>query len=126
MRKDKKESLPAEGKATTKGLKVPNPSVCFYHGILLGLLGFKDSWSVSSNSEAGEGYSDILVEIEEEEIGIIIEVKYAENGDLEAGCRKAMDQIEKNNYEEELVDAGMQQIFKYMRIKDFLATARQL
>lgn len=85
----------------------------FYHGILLGLLGFKDSWSVSSNSEAGEGYSDILVEIEEEEIGIIIEVKYAENGDLEAGCRKAMDQIEKNNYEEELVDAGMQQIFKF-------------
>ena len=85
----------------------------FYHGILLGLLGFKDSWSVSSNSEAGEGYSDILVEIEEEEIGIIIEVKYAENGDLEAGCRKVMDQIEKNNYEEELVDAGMQQIFKF-------------
>lgn len=85
----------------------------FYHGILLGLLGFKDSWSVSSNSEAGEGYSDILVEIEEEEIGIIIEVKYAENGDLEAGCRKAMNQIEKNNYEEELVDAGMQQIFKF-------------
>ncbi len=93
VRKDKKES--------------------FYHGILLGLLGFKDSWSVSSNSEAGEGYSDILVEIEEEEIGIIIEVKYAENGDLEAGCQKAMDQMEKNNYEEELVDAGMQQIFKF-------------
>lgn len=64
MRKDKKENLPIEGKATTKGLKRPNPSVCIYHGILLGLLGYKDSWSVSSNLEAGEGYSDILVEIE--------------------------------------------------------------
>lgn len=85
----------------------------FYHGILLGLLGYKDSWSVSSNTETGEGYSDILVEIDDKEIGIIIEVKYAENADFEAGCRKAMDQIEKKHYEEKLVDAGMQTIFKF-------------
>lgn len=85
----------------------------FYHGILLGLLGYKDSWSVSSNTETGEGYSDILVEIDDKEIGIIIEVKYAENADFEAGCRKAMDQIEKKHYEETLVDAGMQTIFKF-------------
>lgn len=25
----------------------------FYHGILLGILGFEDTWSVSSNREAG-------------------------------------------------------------------------
>lgn len=85
----------------------------FYHGILLGLLGYKDSWSVSSNTETGEGYSDILVEIFDKELGIIIEVKYAENADFEAGCRKAMEQIEKNRYEEKLVDAGMQGIFKF-------------
>lgn len=85
----------------------------FYHGILLGLLGYKDSWSVSSNTETGEGYSDILVEIDDKEIGIIIEVKYAENADFEAECRKAMDQIEKKHYEETLVDAGMQTIFKF-------------
>lgn len=93
VRKDKKES--------------------FYHGILLGLLGYKDSWSVSSNTETGEGYSDILVEIDDKELGIIIEVKYAENADFEAGCRKAMEQIEENCYEEKLVDAGMQRIFKF-------------
>ena len=85
----------------------------FYHGILIGLLGYKDSWCVSSNKEAGEGYSDILVEIEDEDIGIIIEIKYAENGDFETGCRKALEQIETNHYEEQLVDAGMQTIYRF-------------
>ena len=27
----------------------------FYHGILLGLLGYKDTWVVSPNEESGEG-----------------------------------------------------------------------
>ena len=85
----------------------------FYHGILLGLLGFKDSWSVSSNKESGDGYSDILVEIEEESIGIVLEVKYPEDGNLEAGCRAALEQIEKKGYVEELRDEGMEQILKY-------------
>ena len=31
----------------------------FYHGMLLGLLAFKGSWTVSSNKEAGEGYADM-------------------------------------------------------------------
>lgn len=85
----------------------------FYHGILVGLLGYKDGWGVSSNKESGEGYSDILVEIEDEDIGIVIELKYADDGDLEAGCRKALAQIEANNYEERLHDLGMDNILKY-------------
>ena len=85
----------------------------FYHGILLGLLGFKDTWSVSSNKESGDGYSDILVEIEEDSIGIVLEVKYPEDGNLEAGCRAALEQIEKKGYVEELRDEGMEQILKY-------------
>ncbi len=85
----------------------------FYHGILLGLLGFKDAWYVSSNRETGEGYSDILVEIEDEETGIIIEVKYPDNADLDEGCRMALDQIEKKDYEAQLRDDGMRTILKY-------------
>lgn len=85
----------------------------FYHGILLGLLGFQDSWGIYSNRESGEGYSDILIEIPEEEIGIVIEIKYVENGNLEAGCQEALNQMEKKNYEEELRDAGMHAILKY-------------
>lgn len=85
----------------------------FYHGILLGLLGSQDSWVVSSNRESGDGYGDILVEIEEEEIGIILEVKYSADGNLEAGCREALRQIEEKNYAEDLYTHGMKKIFRY-------------
>ncbi len=60
----------------------------FYHGILLGLLGFKESWGIFSNRECGDGYSDIIVEIDDEETGIIIEVKYSDNGELETESRR--------------------------------------
>jgi hypothetical protein len=60
----------------------------FYHGILLGLLGHRENWLVLSNAESGEGYSDILVEVPESRIGVVIELKYAENDKLEAGMRR--------------------------------------
>ena len=85
----------------------------FYHGILLGLLSHREDWIVTSNMESGDGYSDILVELEEEGIGIIIEVKYAENGNFEKGCREAMEQIERMGYGESLLEDGMEQILKY-------------
>ena len=85
----------------------------FYHGILLGLLSYMEEWGISSNAESGEGYSDILVEIEDARIGIIIEVKYAENGKLDEGCCKALKQIEDNRYEETLLEDGMKTIIKY-------------
>ena len=56
----------------------------FYHGILLGLLGYKASWLIKSNTESGTGYSDILVEVPNNRTGIVIELKYAENGDMNA------------------------------------------
>lgn len=85
----------------------------FYHGILVGILGFENSWSVSSNKESGDGYSDIIVETEDGATGIILELKYAEDGKLERACHKALEQIEKNRYEEVLVDEGVEQIIKY-------------
>ena len=85
----------------------------FYHGIILGILGMKEQWSVASNREAGDGYSDILVETEDMEKGIIIEIKYAHDGDLEKACKTALKQIEELNYEEELHDEGIYKILKY-------------
>ena len=41
----------------------------FYHGILLGLFAGMNNWRVKSNAEAGEGYSDISIEIDDKEIG---------------------------------------------------------
>lgn len=85
----------------------------FYHGLLLGLLGYKDAWIVKSNAESGIGYSDILIEICENRIGIVIEVKYAANGKLEAACQEALSQIEDKKYEARLKEDGMKNIIKY-------------
>ncbi len=85
----------------------------FYHGILLGLFGNMDGWDVKSNAESGEGYSDISVEIEDKEIGIVIEFKYAEHASFDAGCKEALKQIRDRNYEEALVEDGMKTIYKY-------------
>lgn len=85
----------------------------FYHGILLGLFGNMDDRSVQSNAEAGDGYSDIAVAILDKDIGIIIELKYAENAQFDAACREALKQIENRNYEELLIDDGMKTIYKY-------------
>ena len=40
----------------------------FYHEISLGILGFQDQWAGFSKRESGDGYSDSLVEIEDEEL----------------------------------------------------------
>lgn len=85
----------------------------FYHGILLGLLSHREDWDVDSNAESGEGFSDILIEIEKEKIGIVIEVKYPDSGNLEAGCKEALDQITKKHYETKLQQDGMEKILKY-------------
>lgn len=85
----------------------------FYHGILLGLLGNMDEWDVKSNAESGEGYSDITIEIEDKEIGIVIEIKYAEHASFDVGCQEALRQIKDKNYEEALLDDGMKTIYRY-------------
>ena len=85
----------------------------FYHGLLLGLLGFKDSWYVISNRESGTGYSDILVEIDEMKIGIVIKVKYSESGELDNECDAALSQIRDRDYTSMLRDNGMETILEY-------------
>lgn len=85
----------------------------FYHGILLGLLSYREDWTIDSNIESGEGYSDIQIEIGEGEKGIIIELKYSDNGDLEAGCAEALKQIDKMDYAARFREEGVSTILKY-------------
>ncbi len=85
----------------------------FYHGILLGLLGYKASWLIKSNTESGTGYSDILVEVPKNRTGIVIELKYAENGDMDAACDEALKQIEEKSYLDKLKQDGMRNFIKY-------------
>ncbi len=85
----------------------------FYHGILLGLFGNMGGWKVRSNAESGDGYSDISVEVEDRDIGIIIELKYAEDAAFDLACKEALEQIHDRNYEEILIDDGMKTIYRY-------------
>ena len=85
----------------------------FYHGLLLGILGFKENWSVMSNRESGDGFGDILIRIEDEDVGIVIEVKYADDENLQGECEKALQQIIDIRYTESLEQEGIHTIIKY-------------
>ena len=84
----------------------------FYHGMLLGFLRSQDSWLVKSNAETGEGYSDISIQTPER-VGMVIELKYADDGNLEAACAEALNQIEEKKYAEGLKRRGMKKMMKY-------------
>ena len=86
----------------------------FYHGVLLGLLSYDPDWYITSNQESGDGYSDITIEAEQARIGIIIEVKYAENiKTLDKACQKALKQIKEKNYDQKLEEEGYETILNY-------------
>jgi putative IMPACT (imprinted ancient) family translation regulator len=84
----------------------------FYHGLLLGLLKFESRWITKSNKESGTGYPDLLIETPER-TGIVIELKYAESGDLEKACDEALLQIEEKRYEEIPRHDRMKKVIKY-------------
>ena len=84
----------------------------FYHGMLLGLLQNQDNWLVKSNAETGEGYSDISIQTPDR-TGIVIELKYADDGNLEKACGEALGQIEEKKYAEGLKRRGTKKIIKF-------------
>ncbi len=87
----------------------------FYHGLLLGLLrGSNPDWLIKSNRESGDGYSDILIEPENPDAGIIIEVKHAASiSGLDKACENAMAQIKNRRYDEALRENGRCEILAY-------------
>lgn len=84
----------------------------FYHGMILGLLRSQENWLIQSNAETGEGYSDISI-YTPEHIGIVIELKYAHDGNLEKACAKALQQIREKKYAVGLRRRGMERIITY-------------
>ena len=84
----------------------------FYHGMVLGLLQSQENWLVKSNAETVEGYSDLSIQTPER-VGVVIELKYADNGNLEKACAEALKQIEDKKYVEGLKRYGMKKIIKY-------------
>ena len=86
----------------------------FYHGLLLGLLRSEPDWLIMSNAESGEGFSDILVEPEDPDAGMVIEVKYSDSMQgLDDACARAMEQIKARRYDERLRNDGRENILAY-------------
>ena len=86
----------------------------FYHGLLLGLLRSEPTWLIMSNAESGEGFSDILIEPENPDAGIVVEVKYAPTfRELDGACVKALEQIKERRYDERLRNEGREDILAY-------------
>ena len=83
----------------------------FYHGLLLGLLRSDPSWLILSNAESGDGFSDILIEPEDPDAGIVIEVKYSPTlAGMERTCEAALEQIRSKRYDERLRSEGRERI----------------
>ena len=101
------DSISIRDSVVRKGMKEN-----FYHGLLLGLLQSQRTWSVQSNAETGEGYSDISIRTPER-VGIVIEIKYAYDGNLEKACGEALRQIEEKQYAAGLQRRGMKKVLKY-------------
>lgn len=86
----------------------------FYHGLLLGLLRSEINWLILSNAESGDGFSDILIEPEDPDAGIVIEVKYASSvAGLEKACEEALRQIREKRYDERLRNDGRADVLTY-------------
>lgn len=88
----------------------------FYHGLMIGILGYRRDWEILSNRESGDGFSDILIETKNPKngVGIVIELKYSDNEKkLEADSEEALQQIEDKNYKQELLNRDYQKILKY-------------
>ena len=88
----------------------------FYHGLLIGILGSQGAWKATSNKESGDGFSDILIEVNEDDlrIGMVLELKYSKTENaLDKECDDALQQIEDKNYDQELREKGYTQILKY-------------
>lgn len=51
-------------------------------------------------------YCDILLEVPENRVGVVIEMKYAQEDRMEAACTEALEQIEQRQYAARLKSDG--------------------
>ena len=101
-------------KAITKGLTEPNPSACFYHGFVLGLMvELQGEYRMTSNRESGFGRYDVMLEpYKKEKPAFVLEFKVHEPEDgasLEDTVQEARKQIVEKGYDQELQSRGFLQ-----------------
>lgn len=87
----------------------------FYHGFMTGILSQSEDYLVKSNRESGNGRSDIMVKSPSlRGKAFVLEVKVSDSIDnLDDDAEKALRQIQKKKYLEELRTEGYQKIGCY-------------
>ena len=87
----------------------------FYHGLIVGILGRLQYYTVKSNRETGLGRCDIaLKQTTRRNKAVIIELKWAKKEKyLQKECDAALKQIEDNKYADELISENYTEIIKY-------------
>lgn len=79
----------------------------------LNFFGILGGWNFQSNAESNDGYSNISIEVEAQETGIVIELKDVENVSFDTALPEALKQINDRDYGEKTTDDGMTTIRKY-------------
>ena len=86
----------------------------FYHAFLSGLLVGNGTWGVLSNKETGDGYADLMVEMDDPNAAMILELKSVEKvSELQNACDRAIKQIHERRYDAYLRDEGRSDIWIY-------------
>ncbi|MFO7819939.1 MAG: AAA family ATPase [Halanaerobacter sp.] len=89
----------------------------FYHGLVLGMVvGLKDEYLVKSNRETGYGRADVvLIPRDSNQKGLVFEFKRyskTKDRDLMESAQKALEQIEREEYEADIRAHGVNEIIK--------------
>lgn len=86
----------------------------FYHAFLAGILTSNAEWGVLSNREAGNGFADIIVSLEDPDAGVVVEIKKADRlTELDGACQRALAQIHDRSYGDYLLNEGREDILAY-------------
>ena len=86
----------------------------FYHAFLSGILVGNGTWGILSNKESGDGFADLLVEMDDPDAGLVIELKVADKvTELDAACKRAIAQVHDRRYDEYLRNEGRNDIRTY-------------
>lgn len=86
----------------------------FYHAFLAGILTSNAEWGVLSNREAGNGFADIIVTLDDPDAGVVVEIKKADRlTELDSTCQRALAQIHDRGYGDYLLNEGREDILAY-------------
>ena len=86
----------------------------FYHAFLAGILTSNAEWGVLSNREAGNGFADIIVTLDDPDAGVVVEIKKADRlAELDSACQRALAQIHDRGYGDYLLNEGREDVLAY-------------